>query len=131
MNGLLPLLGAGLAVALLMLLAARLGFRGVPQLSCADEARQLATSLSGGFKAVELALDQKLHGALLSDHCGRVALIAPFGAHFLARELAPRAPCERLGGQLTFRIDGRELRLDLGDEANRWQARIVQAGASE
>lgn len=46
MIGLLPMIGAGLSVALLVLLAARLGFRDPPQLAGTHEASQIAQTAS-------------------------------------------------------------------------------------
>lgn len=129
MTGLLPMLGAGLAVALLVLLAARLGFRGVPQLADVQEAGRIAASLPGGFTPSDVLLDRKRRGALLADGHGRVALVAPFGAHFIARELAPQTVVEARDGQLDITIDGLHARLDLGTAAQAWQNRIAQTGA--
>lgn len=128
MNGLQPIFGAGLAVALLVLLAARLGFRGAPQLAGPDEARQIAATLHGGFKATDLALDEERRGALLADAQGRVALVAAFGAHFIAREMAQDAVIERRNGELSIMIDGLRVRLELGSAAPAWQARIARTG---
>jgi hypothetical protein len=130
MNALLPMIGAGIAVALLVLLAAKLGFRGVPQLAGSAEARQIAASLRGGFDAADVVLDREKRGALLADTRGRVAVVAPFGAHFIARELAPHAVIERHDFVLGITTDGLQVRLDLGDVAHAWQARLTAAGAT-
>lgn len=85
MEGLLPLLGAGLAVLLLVLLSTRLGFRGAPQLAGAAEAVALAQGLPGGFAAEQVQLTSDRRHALLSEGAGRIALVSPHGAHFIAR----------------------------------------------
>ena len=116
-------------LAMLVLLAARLGFRGVPQLADVQEAGRIAASLPSGFTPSDVLLDRKRRGALLADGHGRVVLVAPFGAHFIARELAPQTVVEARDGQLDITIDGLHARLDLGTAAQAWQNRIAQTGA--
>jgi hypothetical protein len=130
MNALLPMIGAGIAVALLVLLAARLGFRDVPRLAGPNEASDIAASLPRGFVTADIGLDRDLRGALLADPRGRIAVIAPFGAHFIARELAPHAVVERNDCVLHITINDLRLRLDLGDAAQAWQGRIAGASAA-
>jgi hypothetical protein len=85
MEGPLPVLGAGLAVLLLVLLAYRIGFRGTPQLEGKAEALALAQTLPGGFSADTILLTTDRRHALLADGAGRIALVSPHGAHFIAR----------------------------------------------
>lgn len=85
MTGALSLALALFAVLALIGLARGLGFVARPSLAGPLEAEELAQTLPGGFIAtfIELAIDGG--GALLRDRSGRIALIAPIGAHFLVR----------------------------------------------
>lgn len=127
MDGLLPLIGAGLAVLALVALSAWLGFRGQPRLGGSDEAVALAAELSRGFAASRLALDRDGAAALVEDAQGRIALVAPHGAHFIAREIGPATRLVRDDDALSISIGSLQARLVLGEEARDWEAAIARA----
>lgn len=85
MGGPLPLAVALLAVLALIGLTRLLGFVARPALSGADEAHALAQSIPGGFIPVQTMVATDGDGALLRDAAGRIAVVAPIGAHFLVR----------------------------------------------
>lgn len=116
--------GSIAAVTLLVLLAWKWGFAGPPELSGEEEARALADEVPGGFAATALSLDRTRNGALLRDEAGRVVLVAPAGAHFIARLLGPGIRVERNEGELVLRGGGISVRLDLGPEAAGWAQAI-------
>ena len=116
------------AVSALVWLAWKLGFSGPPQLEDEHEARLIAREASGGFAPVAVALDKARAGALLQDAGGRVVLLAPCGAHFVAHLLGFEASARASEGRLEVR-DGR-LRavLELGSAAEDWAAAIARVG---
>lgn len=116
--------GSIAAVTLLVLLAWKWGFAGAPELSGEEEARALADEVPGGFAATAVALDRTGNGALLRDEAGRMVLVAPAGAHFIARLLGPGIRVERSEGELVLRGGGISVRLDLGPEATGWAQAI-------
>lgn len=120
------LAGSVAAVALLVMLAWRWGFTGLPELRGEGEARQLADEVPGGFTAVALSLDRSRHGALLRDAAGRIVLVSPAGAHFTARLLGPDFKATRSDGELTLHGRGVSVRLDLGREAKDWEEAIAR-----
>ncbi|MEO5707603.1 MAG: hypothetical protein ABIT10_10630 [Alteraurantiacibacter sp.] len=85
MDGPLPLAAALLAVVALIGLARVLGFVARPLLSGPGEAEELAQTLPGGFISCRTELVSDHSGALLRDASGRIAVVAPVGAHFLVR----------------------------------------------
>lgn len=85
MAGPLPLAVAVLAVLALIGLTRMMGFVARAALSEAGEAENLAQSLPGGFIPVQTLVATDGGGALLRDETGRIAVVAPIGAHFLVR----------------------------------------------
>lgn len=128
MDGLLPLLGAGIAVIALVALSGWLGFRGVPRLEGATEAAALAQALPGGFSAVRCAVDDQASGALLADAGGRVALVGSHGAHFIVREVDGSSSASCNDGVIAISATGLRARLELGAEASGWMERLRHAG---
>ena len=126
MGGLLPLIGAGMAVLALIGLSAWLGFRGQQPLDGPDEALALAGELRG-FTPSRLVLD--LHGvaALVADTHGRIALVAPHGAHFIAREIGPEARLVHRDGELSIVTGAMRASMVLGDKAAEWDGLVSQA----
>jgi hypothetical protein len=118
------LAGSAAAVAFLIVLAWKLGLAASPQLVDEAHARSLADDVPGGFDAVVVALDQSRRAALLRDATDGIVLIAPAGAHFVARRLGPgsRAACE--GSRLIVSGSGASASLDLGQEAGDWAEAI-------
>lgn len=114
------LAGSAAAVAFLVVLAWKLGHAAPPELADETHARLLAEEVPGGFDAIAVALDRSRGAALLRDAAGRIVLIAPAGAHFVARRLGPgsRAACE--GSRLIVSGGGAAASLDLGGEAADW-----------
>jgi hypothetical protein len=125
-DGLLSLFGAGLAVLALIGLSAWLGFRGQQRLDGPEEAFDLAGELRG-FTPCRLALDRNGEAALVSDTRGRIALVAPHGAHFIAREIGPEARLGRKEGELSIAIGAMRVSLALGDEAVEWESLVSKA----
>lgn len=129
MNGLLPMLGAGLAVIALVIACRQLGFRGVPLLDGPEEALAIAQALPGGFHPVRIAISGTGCAALLADGRGRVALVGSHGAHFVAREINQAAFASRHDDVIAVHVAGPPLRLALGAEAADWFSLLRQAGA--
>jgi hypothetical protein len=118
--------GSVAAIAVLVLLASRLGFAGRPELLDEEEARSFAAEIPGGFDAVAVGLDRARNAALLRDGAGRVVLVTPVGAHFVARLLGPEFATSRDGHRLVLR-DGRSTAtLDLGPDADAWAEAIAR-----
>ena len=120
--------GSLVAVVALVLLAAKFGFSGRPALIDEDEARLLASEVPGGFEAERIALDRSRCGALLSDGAGRIVLVAPCGAHFVARLLGPGAQIDAVDGRLTVRDAALAATLELGDETDDWAKLLAALG---
>lgn len=117
--------GSLAAVAFLIVLAWRLGFAGAPLLDDEEHARGLAHETSGGFEAIAVTLDSSRHAALLRDAAGRIVLVAPAGAHFVARLLGPGTRVTREGGRLTLNVTGAPTSLELGAQADDWADAIA------
>ena len=128
MGSLLLVAGAAGGVALLVALAMQLGFRGVPELPDQREALALAAGLPGGFAAVETGIDATNRAALLADADGRIALVYPHGAHFIARLVPPGSGAVCDGGTLAIGMPSGPVRLELGPAAAKW-AVLLQAVA--
>lgn len=77
--------GSLAAVAGLIWLAWRFGFREAPRLEGEAEARSLAADLPGGYGPVAVVMSPDSSCAVLRDAEGRVATVRPHGAHFVAR----------------------------------------------
>jgi hypothetical protein len=122
------LAGSAAAVAVLVVLAWRLGFSGSPELAGEAHARSLAEEVPGGFEAIAVGLDQSRRAALLRDASGGIVLIAPAGAHFVARRLGRGSKAVREDGRLTVSGSGASARLDLGQEADDWAKAIARLG---
>ncbi len=129
MGGPLPLALALLAVMALVALTHWLGFTGAGRLAGPDEAASLAQSLPGGFTPSRITLAREGAGALLRDRQGRVAVIAPVGAHFLVRSQGPSWQVKRTTDvHLDLRGADFAAILDLGPETDHWFT--VLAGSS-
>lgn len=126
MGGPLPLLLAALAVSGLVALAWAAGFRGNAQLENEAEARELAANLPGGFAGRDVLLSADRRHALVSEARGRLALIAPHGAHFTAL-LCTDATAEEEAGHLVLRLRGRTCQIDAGERAGAWLNRLERA----
>lgn len=120
--------GSLVAVAVLVLIAAKFGFTGAPALLDEEEARSLASEVPGGFDAERVTLDRSRSGALLRDASGRIALVAPAGAHFVARLLGPGAKVRLAGDKLTVRDASVVAALDLGPETDDWAKMLSALG---
>lgn len=121
MDGPLPLAVVFFAVLGLIGLTRALGFVARPVLSGPDEAHGLAQSISGGFIPVQTIVATDGGGALLRDGAGRIAIIAPIGAHFLVRLndgswIVRQAP----DGQVAISGTDFACRLALGSAAQQW-----------
>ena len=116
--------GSLAAVAFLVVLASRLGFTGSPRLADEAQARSLAQTVPGGFDAVAVALDQSARAALLRDAAGRIVLVAPSGAHYVARLLAPGTNAIRDGESLIVSARGFATSLDV-ESADDWVRAIA------
>src|SRR5688572_17886213 len=131
MGGPLPLALTLLAVMGLIGLVHLAGFVAQPSLDGMTEAAELARGLPGGFVATEVALAEDGRGALLCDAQGRVAVVAPLGAHFVVRlrdqdwRVAREFP-----GQLS--ITGRDFScsLRLGAREPPWLGAFPHSGAA-
>lgn len=123
MSGPLPLALALFAVLALVGLSHVLGFNQSSALGGPDHAKALAQSLPGGFSPRDVLMAQDSKAALLRDQRGRVALVAPMGAHFLVRE-AEASWQVRQGhsGRLTIRGSDFSADVDPGSEGASWLA---------
>ncbi len=121
--------GSLAAVAVMVALAWRFGFSGAPKLADEAEARAIAEGLHGGFAATHVALDRQGHGALLRDASGRIALVHPHGAHFVAVLLDRPVPAGARDGSLEVFYSRRSVELDLGPAAAAdWAAALDRLG---
>ena len=121
MSGQLLVFGGSLAGVALLILAAwllRLG-RGA-RIADEAEARELADNALLGFDAQDVGLDAKGRGALLRDASGQILLLAPHGAHFVARLIDPSIGATRQG----TRIVVLGIPLELGPAAGAWAERL-------
>ncbi|WEK45638.1 MAG: hypothetical protein P0Y56_11420 [Candidatus Andeanibacterium colombiense] len=124
MSGQLLVFGGSLAgVALLVLAAWVLRLGGGARIADEAEARELANHAMLGFDAREVALDAKGRGALLRDGGGQILLLAPHGAHFVARQVDPALQAVRRGNRITLL----GIPLDLGAQAEAWAGRLGAA----
>jgi hypothetical protein len=123
--------GSLLAVIVLVLIAARLGFRDQPRLRNAEHAREIARVALGGIEPAKVGLDRQGHAALLRTATGRFCLLSPHGAHFVCKDLGGNVRAQAHEQFLTVRCaDGkaRGFVLDLGDSAAEWAAAIAASG---
>jgi hypothetical protein len=120
--------GSLAAIAGLIWLAFRFGAQEAPTLLDESEACSIANELSGGFEGEEIAFDLARKGALLRDRAGRIALVAPCGAHFLSRLLSGRSSVLRDGTCLIVRDGSLTATLDLGADAGDWERAINGLG---
>ena len=118
--------GSVAVVAALIWLAFRFGFRGEPQLLHRGEALVIAGEVVGGFDAVQCALDERRAAALLRDSAGRIVLVAPCGANFLARLLTSSTLVARAGDLLSVRDGALVATLELGEAAIDWERAIAR-----
>lgn len=117
-----------LAVAGLVLMASRLGYAPRQELPGEEDLGLLLEGLPCGFTA-SATLDSKESGCVLAaDQRGRIALVAPHGAHHLARLLGPASHVALDGTALHVR-DGRVAGFfDLGADQDVWLERLRSAG---
>lgn len=128
MGGPLPLALALSAVVALVALTHLLGFTRERRLESCEQAAGLAQCLHGGFSPIGIILAQDGRGALLRDREGRVAVIAPVGAHFLARILKPGVQVKRMAdGRVDLRGLDFAATLDLRQDADHWFS-VLTAG---
>lgn len=120
MDGLLPLAGAGLAVAGLVALCWALGFRGTPQLDGESEAIALAGAMPGGFSPARILLAADARHALLVDMTGRLVLVMPHGANFIARTLDSQVRTQAVDGLLDLTLPHRMVRIEVGEQLPAW-----------
>ena len=66
--------------------------------------------------------------APLRDAAGRMALVAPAGAHFVAWSLEPGVAASSAEGVLTLNYGRLSVTLDLGSDADDWAAAISRLG---
>lgn len=120
--------GSLAAISVLIWLAFRFGAQEAPTLRNEVEALAIANELPGGFASEEIAIDRARKGALLRDRDGRIALVAPCGAHFLSRLLSSHSSVRRDGTCLVVRDGSIVAALDLGDDASNWERAIKVLG---
>lgn len=109
---------------LLIALAALYGHGGTAVLENEEEARAVADTLPGGFDAATCVLDANSEGALLRDEAGRIALVAPHGAHFVPHLFNTGDRARLIGERLEVTIGSRRYALRLGAVAEEWHKRI-------
>jgi len=128
MEGLLPLIGAGVAVVALVALSVWLGFRGQPVLAGEYEARAFGRSIPGGFEVLKVLVAQDGRHALLVERTGRIAVIVPHGAHFIARLVDGPMTVRRNGGALEFAIGRAISRVTPGEQLPEWIELLAPPG---
>ncbi|WP_369026579.1 hypothetical protein [Qipengyuania sp. RANM35] len=134
MSGLPPaliqFLGSLAAILALAAIAWWLKLGPTPRLADREAALGAADEAVSGFLAVDCAIDEDGHGALLRDASGRILLLRPHGSHFAGRVLTRAATARIEGGTLV--IDTAEkrygaARLKLAD-ASAWMQAIEGIG---
>lgn len=107
------------AVALLVWAVHLAGFSRPARPLDESEARELARLAPGGFVPLRLALDLGGRGAIAADSAGRLLLLRPHGAQFVAEPVS--AAAIRAGeGSLLIDAGGCITTLNLGAEAGSW-----------
>nr|WP_202390316.1 hypothetical protein [Tsuneonella aeria] len=121
--------GSLAAIAALAFIALKLGLGGDRRIRDEEDLRELAEEALCGFDPVEVAIDRAGLAAIARDAGGRIMLLRRHGAHFAARLLSPPVR-NRLDGAALVVESGERLfgpvRLDLGDDARTWAARLQQ-----
>jgi len=114
--------GSFAAVALLVLAVHLAGFSRQARLHSEDEARELARLAPGGFDVAQIALDRDGGAALALSSDGRLLLLRPHGAQFVAVPVSPAA-VRREGEVLRVEPAGAPaIALRLGPDAAGWIA---------
>ncbi len=124
MDGLLPLAGSGLAVAGLVALCWALGFRGTLHLDGEAEAIALARMMPGGFSPTTVLLAADARHALLADMTGKLVLVMPHGANFIARSLDSEVRAQAVDGLLNLTLPHRIVRIEVGEQLPAWLDRL-------
>ncbi|WP_054531227.1 hypothetical protein [Erythrobacter sp. SG61-1L] len=128
MTGQLLVFAGSLAgVAFLVLVSRWLGLGRGARIADEAQACDLADNALCGFSAEHVTLAVDGRAALLCDSQGRIMVLVPHGALFVARLLDRTARALRNGTQLT--VTGSDPTfpptiLDLGLEAEAWERRI-------
>ncbi len=92
-----------------------------------DRAFALAREADTGFEPTDAAVAQDGNAAILADSAGRIMVLRSHGAQFAARVLEPGARVTNEAGVLAIATTDRRfgtVRLDLGDAAQAWAARV-------
>jgi hypothetical protein len=131
LGGPLPLAVAFLAVLALIGFARLLCFADRTSLSGAGEAHGLAQSIPGGFIPIQTTEATDGAGALLRDATGRIAVVAPIGAHFFVRLnegdwIVEESPA----GQLSIFGKDFACQMALGSAAQQWLEAINGGGGA-
>jgi hypothetical protein len=100
-----------------------------PQLTGTDEAVALAQSLPGGFAAERVLLAADRHQALLVDGHGRLALVSPHGAHFIAHLFEGPVSRGQQDGVLQLGKGHGTARIFVGDQLPIWLDLLRHSGA--
>ena len=99
----------------------------MPHLGGKEELLAILVSLPGGFEIAHAQIAASGDAALAQDTKGRIALVAPSGAHFYAKLAGNETKVLLDGHVLTIHEDALMLRFDAGDEADFWDAAIRAA----
>ena len=116
-----------LAAVALIVAAVQWSWRDQPPAPLSEaDARAVAGHALGGFARAETAIDQAARVAILLGAGGRIAIVCPHGAHFLAHALAAGSTAQVDGTAIALTLggSGRTFRIELGDAAPDWAARI-------
>ncbi len=96
-----------LAIAALAALTYWLKLGSAPTLASHDDARRFADQAVSGFDAVDCAIDQDGHGAIMSDAHGRLLVLRPHGSRYVGRIVE---------GSAVVHADEERLLIDLGEK---------------
>jgi len=84
---LLQFIGSLLAIGILTMIAHLLKLGPAPKLVSEQDARRAADQVHGGFRAVDISIDQAGNGAILRSADGQIMLLRPHRSHFAGRIL--------------------------------------------
>lgn len=124
--GLVQFAGSLVAVSLLIWLAFRLGFSGRPSLNDEHDVRRLANEVTGGCIPVAILLACDRSAALVRDATGRIVLVSPKGAHFVATPLSRRTHVERTATGFRIREGALTGEFEMGGATEDWERALAR-----
>lgn len=130
MGSLPVLVGIVVAVIAMVMLAGKFGFSAEPTAPDAAEIEALLEGLPGGFTCLLQASCLDSANLVALDERGRVALIAPHGAHHFVQMVDASSQILVEGKVFTIEHKGRRFRFDAGENTGQWRNALCFVGDS-